>query len=176
MEARQLLANLHSDDESLRHRATLELGGCGRRHADWVDDLIDGVRGGDGEVRFWAAIALGRIGRGAAKAVPVLVDLMLTDERFGNRQVAAQALAKIAPAAAGEAIPALARVVEADEEDSCAAMPLTHWQDLAVFDTDAVPALAHALEHSDEAVREAAIAGLGRLGGRPALPAPRCGR
>ena len=43
MEARELLANLSHPDGSIRHKATLALGSCGRVHRAWAPDLIDAV-------------------------------------------------------------------------------------------------------------------------------------
>src|SRR3954447_4155212 len=75
--ARELLADLGSEDASVRHRATLVLGGCRPRDVQWVPDLIGGFRGGPSDVRFYAAVALGGIGRAAGEGAPALVEMLL---------------------------------------------------------------------------------------------------
>ncbi len=56
VEVAKLLKDLMSPDESVRHKATLALGGTGRKDRAWVPDLIEAVAYGGSDSRFWAAI------------------------------------------------------------------------------------------------------------------------
>ena len=58
------------------------------------------------------------------------------------------------------------RTLELDEDDYVRRDAVEALSDLAVFDSDAISALAKGLEHWDERVREGTVAGLERLGGR----------
>jgi hypothetical protein len=172
-QARQHLENLSHPDESIRHKATLALGGCGRKQGDWAPDLIAGVRSGGPTVRFWAAIALGRVATDPEQAVPPLVGLLSDPDAFGNRQVAADALAKIGRPAAREAVPALARVLATDDNHFVRGKVVRALRDLAIWNEDAVSALSSALDDPDESVRGAAVLQLSllRVRGRRAVPA-----
>lgn len=171
MEARDLLAHLTSSDESTRHRARLALGGGGR-NAGWVPDLIAGTTHADGRIRMWAAIALGGMGRDAAEAVPALV-VMLSDSAFGNRTAAAATLAGIGPPATEAGIPELARLMESDDSHVVRRSAVRALGDLAVFDVDAIPAVAAGLDDPHDSVRGEAAVQLKLLGGcaAQALPA-----
>jgi HEAT repeat protein len=171
--ARELLADLGSEDASVRHRATLVLGGCKPRDVHWVPDLIGGVRGGPSDVRFYAAVALGGIGRAAGEGAPALVEMLLSDEDMGNRQAAAHALGNVGRAAPGTAIHALGRVLEVDQGEFVCQDAVRALGSLAVFEDGAIPLIIEALEHVDAEVRESAVSALSSLGGRAAdaLPA-----
>jgi len=175
MEARELLANLSHPDGSIRHKATLALGSCGRAHRAWAPDLIDAVEHGGPGVRFWAATALGRIGPDPDQAVPPLIALLTDPDEFANRQAAAMALAEIGRPAAREAIPGLAGVLEADDNKWVRDSVVRSLGDLAVHDPEAIPALITALDDPDEGVRNNAAEQLRVLGGRArdAVPALR---
>ena len=73
-----------------------------------VPDLVDALRDGDAERRFYAARALMKIGPAAAEAVPALVHTLENDPDYGVRANAAAALGDMGPRAA-PAVPALRR-------------------------------------------------------------------
>ncbi len=167
------MADLSDPDESIRHKATLALGGCSKKHRDWAPDLIAAVRDGSPSVRFWAGIALGRVAADPDQAVPALIELLSDRDKWANRQVAAGALAKIGRPGASEAVPALARVLATDDNHFVREDVLRSLRDLAIWNADAVSALSSALEDPDESVRGAAIQQLSslRARARDAIPA-----
>jgi hypothetical protein len=172
--ARKHLANLGHPDGSVRHKATLALG-SGVRHRDWAPDLLAGVTKGSPDVRFWAAMALQRASPDPAQAVPALIGLLSDPDRFGNRQVAAGALATIGRPAARDAVPALARVLDTDDNHFVRQDAVRALKTLAVWNPDAISVLIHALEDPHERVRSQAIQSCALLGVRAgdAVPALR---
>jgi len=148
MEAGELLQNLRHPDESIRHKATLALGGTGRKDRAWVPDLVEALAHGSADIRFWAATGLGGIGPPAAEAAPALVGLLLDADEPANRQAAAGALAKIGAPAASEAIPALVQVLK--EEDTVRYNAAVQLKTLGERAGDALPALRRLLERENE--------------------------
>lgn len=148
--------------------------GDGLRHRDWVPDLIVGLGDANAWVRFNAAPALGRAAPDPAVAVPPLI-AMLRDPDVPNRQVAAKALADIGRSGAGDAVPALARVLETDGRAVVRDAAVRALWTLAVWNPDAISALVHALDDAEERVREVAVGSLFNLGVRAgdAVPALR---
>lgn len=175
MEARELLANLSHPDEAIRHKATLALGGCGREHRAWAPELIDAVRHGSPEVRFWAATALPRVAPDPADAVPALIALLSDPDMWANRQVAASGLAKIGRPAAQDAVPALARALATDDNHFVRESVVRSLRDLAVWNADAITALIEALDDPEDGVKREAAGQLSGLGERAhdAVPALR---
>jgi HEAT repeat protein len=88
---------LDSDDPDLRKEATLVVGGIDAADNVPVEPLIDGLRSNSERTVFWAAIALGRMGEQARRAVPMLREIVAEYYQFGTRQAALTALGRIAP-------------------------------------------------------------------------------
>ena len=102
-DARRNLQLVHDRRRSVRWRAANQLRAVGPDCAWLAPDLIPLLKHSDFLVRSHAASALGRIGAGAACAVPALVEMLETEPLF-----AAFALRGIG-AAASAAVPALIR-------------------------------------------------------------------
>jgi HEAT repeat protein len=112
---------------------------------------------------YWLAVeTLGAIGPAAGKAIPALIDGLVrgSDEEF---RATADALRRIGPAEAGEAIPRYRRALET----------LPHRRQLAVLSLASAyggaaapltPRLAALVDHQDGQIRAAALAALGRIG------------
>jgi HEAT repeat protein len=75
-----------------------------------VSEALQALRDDDWEVRAAAATELETIGAGAAKAVPALIQTLVSDETQDVRRAAAEALGSIGPAAK-EAVPVLAKAL-----------------------------------------------------------------
>lgn len=66
---------------------------------------------GDGEINYWAATMLGRLGSTAAEGSSVLADFVATSDFLAARERAVWALSQIGPAAA-TALPILQSIVD----------------------------------------------------------------
>jgi HEAT repeat protein len=75
--------------------------------ASGVAALITRLQSDDQNVRYWAAVALGRVGPAAAEAAPALAHALFTSER-SVRTRAAAALGQVGQAAVPVLVPALA--------------------------------------------------------------------
>lgn len=80
-----------------------------------IPALINAIEDSDGEVRSWAAQALGEVGQDAKEAVPALLKL-ITDRDEGCRNSSCIALRGIGPAAR-DALPALRKALEDPSKD-----------------------------------------------------------
>ena len=113
----------------------------------------------DMRVRGFAAIALGKIGPAAHKAVPALAGLLTDEDWAGER--AADTLAKIGPAAR-EAVPALLRLLN-DKNGSLRSRAARTLGSVGAGVKDVVPALTQALKDKDELVRRSAAEALKQI-------------
>jgi HEAT repeat protein len=80
-----------------------------------IPALINALEDSDGEVRSWAAQALGEVGPDAKDAVPALLKL-ITDSEEGCRNSSCIALAHIGPPAK-DALPALRKALKDPSKD-----------------------------------------------------------
>ena len=102
-----LAAALTTDaDPDARRWGAIALGQYGPAAQAFVGDLVCGMSDKDDLVRGAAVEAVGRIGPGAARAVPSLMSVLADDREGQNRCLAARALGDIGPAAR-EALPLL---------------------------------------------------------------------
>ncbi len=89
---------LTGPDEGRQKEATLILGGLTPDDPVDLGPLLFGLLSSDRQVRFWSIVAVGRLGPGAAGALPELKRIALCDPEFGLREGAVSALTRIAPA------------------------------------------------------------------------------
>jgi len=182
-------------DEAVGLEAAYTLGKLGPAA---VPALIEVFKGGHGDVRWRAAVALGQLGPGAKTAMPALVEA-LKDTDIKVRQTAAIALGEIGPDAES-AVPALISALEDPEEDvrsnaawalgkigpeAKAAVPVLiktlkekyvggmAAESLGKIGPPAVPALVEALKDKNKDVGRYAARALGEIGpdAKPAVPA-----
>lgn len=86
-------------DEAVRQRATQYLERCATPQADDSAELAKLLQHtDDGEVEYWAATMIGRLGPAAAQCSGALANLLLQSSCLAARERAAWALAKIGPA------------------------------------------------------------------------------
>lgn len=101
-----------SRDDDVRMWASEVLESSIKPHAGEVDDLIELMdKNDDGEVCYWAATMLGRLGEASVAAVPTLVSCMNKSMYLPARERAVWALAQVG-AQAVDAISALRKVSE----------------------------------------------------------------
>lgn len=87
-------------DEQIRHWACESLERVLRPELDELPELIDTLRRtNDGEVEYWAATMIGRLGPDAASATGVLANVLLDSSCLAARERAAWAISQIGPAA-----------------------------------------------------------------------------
>ena len=199
-----LLEALGSDDEYLRHRAARALveieevdagfvralGKSPKRgHSEAIDALcgipagpkgavpllIEALSDKDGDVRHFAASALGRIGPTAKPAVRPLIRL-LHDEGVLIRLAAAEALGRIHgdPRGTGEASPPLIRALVGalkDEESSVRWSAAQALGEIGPAAKEAVPALTDALNDNNRRVRNRAALAMEKIQAAPATAA-----
>lgn len=95
-----VLALISDPDEPTRHWAGTALGQVVWPDPSELDDLIALLRQtSDGEVEYWTATMLGRLGVVAARAAGLLASVLLDSACLAARERAAWALAEIGPAA-----------------------------------------------------------------------------
>ena len=94
-----LIAMLGHAEEGVRVYAAVRLGSPGRADRDAVSALVGLLRSEAAIDRRVAALALGKIGPTAVEALPALLDAMEASDDAGLRAFAAEAVARIAPAA-----------------------------------------------------------------------------
>lgn len=169
--ARRYLLDLNDPDESVRNKAQYTLGDNSVR-PEWVPDLIAGVTDGSPRVRFWAATALSRQHEAYAAAVPALIELLSDPDKWGNRQVAAGALATIGRPAAVDAVPALAGVLETDPEPYARVEAVRALGRLWPWNDHALSVLIGALDDPDERVRHYAVQQLNLMRARAGEAVP----
>ena len=154
---RSWIRDLESDDEGRRFQAATALGGAGRPS---IGPLVQCLANGNGDVRYWAVVALEQLGPIARPAVPALVAIVEdAGEEEALRRFAIQTLGKIGPGA----VDGLVRVL------GCEASGLRQQAAYALGgigpegETAAEP-LVRALGDPDHEVRHAAADALGSLG------------
>jgi hypothetical protein len=87
-------------DEQTRHWACESLDRVLKPEIDELPGLIETLRGTtDGEVEYWTATMIGRLGPDAASATAVLATVLLDSSCLAARERAAWALSQIGPAA-----------------------------------------------------------------------------
>jgi HEAT repeat protein len=106
------IAQLRDPDDGVAHSARLFLGGPVSEQPWMLPDLVEGTHSDDDYVRFWATIALVRLGTAAAPAGQRLREL-LSDPDPAVRGAAVWAAFDVLPA--DEAV-ALLRVMAANDE------------------------------------------------------------
>ena len=99
---------LQHTDDAVRIEATYALAQIGAPAVTATPALMERAKDESVEVRRYLAEAFGSIGPDAASAVPVLCDILTSDDDGQARFEAALALAQIGPAAS-DAVPVLAR-------------------------------------------------------------------
>ena len=93
------------DDDRVREWAGAALEGLGSPPAHTTSDLAGLAAAEDPLAAYWAVTLLGRLGEGAAAAVPVLIGRLGEDVDPAVAQRAAWALGKIGPSAAAAVEP-----------------------------------------------------------------------
>lgn len=160
-----ILTQLHLSSEE---KMALSHGAGSRLYEQMVDELI----GETGSSQHWerriAAIELGHLGPGAARAVPAL-EKLLQDPEMDVRAAAAIALVRVGSHSV-RIVQALIGVMggNSDHEKYLAATALGM---LGQDAREAVPALIRELEEGHEEVRQAARTALERIGTPEALEA-----
>jgi len=154
----------------LRNEETLALkhGVNSALYIQMVDELIEDTRSVEPWERRIAAVELGRLGTGAARAVPALEDL-LGDDVMEVRSEAAIALAR-AGSHSEKAVPPLIEVLQhgSDHDKYLAVQSLGM---VGAGARDAVPYLARELTEGHADVRRAAQTALEKIGTPEALQA-----
>ena len=159
----RLVTLLQDSSPDVRRTAALSLGKIGNSAATTA--LVEALSDPDSQVREYSAWALGQIGEDVNDGAAVSLAGALGDEHPAVKQAAAQALGKI-----GSRPPVIAILTQAltvGERSSRRAVveALTQLEAKKAF-----PALRKALTDPDPAVRQGALAALGELGDRRALP------
>jgi len=154
---------LEEPSRDVRRTAALSLGKIG--HVAATTALVKALSDPDLQVREYSAWALGQIGEDVNDKAAVRLAGMLADRDRSVKQAAAQALGKIGPRQ--QVIAILTQVLAVGERGSRRAAV----DALAQLEAkSAYPALREALIDQDPAVRQGALAALGELGDRRALP------
>lgn len=142
---------------------------------DRLPQRLADLRSEDERTRGISTFEIGKLGPGAAEAVPLLSGLLSIDRNLDVRWSAAWALGKMG-AAATEAVPALARAIVHDRDpdvraESAWALGRIAREHVAVRGI-AVRVLSGSLRDVDSLVREEAASALGSLGpdAAPAIP------
>ncbi len=159
----RLVTLLQDSSPDVRRTAARSLGKIGNSAATTA--LVEALSDPDSQVREYSAWALGQIGEDLNDTAAVRLAGALGDEHPAVKQAAAQALGKI-----GSRPPVIAILTQAltvGERSSRRAVveALTQLEAKKAF-----PVLRKALTDPDPAVRQGALAALGELGDRRALP------
>lgn len=154
-----LITGLVDKDWCVRHYSAVAIGNIGGEARQAEPYLISALEDSAFEVRLSAAEALAKVGR-IDIGVPFLVR-QLRSEHVSERYFAAQGLGNIGPDAK-DAVPALARALEADASVRCPAAIALGQIRLAVGNV--VQLLGQALQDEDRNVRWAAAGALGNIG------------
>ena len=159
----RLVTLLQDPSPDVRRTAALSLGKIG--HSAATTALVEALSDSDSSVREYSAWALGQIGEEVNDTEAVRLAGALSDEHPSVKQAAALALGKIGPRPPVIAI--LTQALAVGERSSRRAVVEAFTQLEA---KGAFPALRKALTDPDPAVRQGAVAALGELGDRRALP------
>lgn len=159
----RLVTLLQDPSPDVRRTAALSLGKIA--HSAGTTALVEALSDPDSDVREYSAWALGQIGEDVNDAAAISLAGALGDERDSVKQAAALALGKIGPRPPVVAI--LAQALAVGETNSRRAVVEAFNQLEA---KGAFPALRQALTDPDPVVRQGAVAALGELGDRRALP------
>ena len=148
-----LLPAVTGEDENLRHAALNALLGASAMRPVAVPKLAALLKDKNPAVREHAARALGRIGPGAAEALPALLEAARAAD---GAPAYADALAQVGP----KALPALLDILQKKKPDE------GKWvlRILHGFGPPAVPVLGEALKSNSPEVRAAAANALGEMG------------
>ena len=161
----ECIASLKGANSDAKVEAIIALGDLGDEAKTALPNMILLLKDNAQDVRFFAAMALGRVG---AAAVPGVTGL-LHDTNATVRAIAAQALGRIGPNA-NQSIPELKPLIQ----DTNAAVRTEVVLALGRIEKEiAVPMLVDLLSRNVTDVREAAFDALGEMGSaaRAALPA-----
>ena len=159
----RLVTLLQDPSPDVRRTAALSLGKIG--HSTAATGLVQALSDPDLYVREYSAWALGQIGEAVNDTGAVRLAGALGDDHPSVKQAAALALGKIGPRE--PVIVILTQVLAVGERSSRRAGVDAFTQLEA---KGAFPALRKALTDPDPAVRQGAVAALGELGDRRALP------
>ncbi len=159
----RLVTLLQDPSPDVRRTAALSLGKIG--HSTAATGLVQALSDPDPYVREYSAWALGQIGEAVNDTGAVRLAGALGDDHPSVKQAAALALGKIGPRE--PVIVILTQVLAVGEKSSRRAGVDAFTQLEA---KGAFPALRKALTDPDPAVRQGAVAALGELGDRQALP------
>ena len=159
----RLVTLLQDPSPDVRRTAALSLGKIG--HSASTTALVEALSDPDSYVREYSAWALGQIGEDVNDTAAIRLAGALGDEHPSVKQAVASALGKIGPRPPVIAI--LTQALAVGERGSRRAVVEAFTQLEA---KEAFPALRKALTDPDPAVRQGAVAALGELGDRRALP------
>ena len=159
----RLVTLLQDPSPDVRRTAALSLGKIG--HSAATTALVEALSDPDSRVREYSAWALGQIGEDVNDTAAVRLAGALSDEHPSVKQAAALALGKIGPRPPVIAILTQALAVGERSSRRAAVKAFTQLEAKGAF-----PALRKALTDPDTAVRQGAVAALGELGDRRALP------
>jgi HEAT repeat protein len=160
----RLLALLHSSDPALRQTAALSLGKIAPAEA--ATGLMEALHDSDPLVRQYSAWALGHLGDHAPPTVLAPLLSLLNDPDLAVADTAAEAIGQIG--AGTDTVSQLLTLVREGRTHSrrAAALALESLESPLSYD-----ALLRALGDEDADVRQRAIAALGEVGDRRAVPA-----
>ncbi len=143
--------------------------------ADQLPARLEGLSSSSERTRGISTFEIGKLGPGAAEAVPLLADLLAADHNLDVRWSAAWAFGKMGEGAAA-AVPALARAVGVDPDPDVRAQAAWAIGRIAGERIDAaelaVEILRRALADPDSLVREEAAGALGHLGPQAVASVP----
>ena len=159
----RLVTLLQDPSPDVRRTAALSLGKI--RHPTAATGLVQALSDPDPYVREYSAWALGQIGEDVNDTAALRLAGALGDDHPSVKQAAASALGKIGPRPPVLAILMQALAVGERSSRRAVVEALTQLEAKGAF-----PALRKALNDSDPAVRQGAVAALGELGDRQALP------
>ena len=159
----RLVTLLQDPSPDVRRTAALSLGKIW--HSTAATGLVQALSDPDSYVREYSAWALGQIGEDVNDTAAVRLAGALGDDHPSVKQAAALALGKIGPR---EPVIAILMQVLAVGERSSRRAGVEAFIQLEA--KGAFPALRKALTDPDPAVRQGAVAALGELGDRRALP------
>lgn len=159
----ELLQDPHPD---VRRTAALSLGKIG--HSAGMPALIKGLRDHDPVVREYSAWALGQIGEDLNAQAAVALARAMEGEKIAVKMAVAEALGKVG--IRKSIMDILIKTLSVGELESrrSAVYALAQLEEISAYGV-----LLKALEDQDARVRQGAVAALGELGDRRALPSLR---
>ena len=158
-----LVEQLHDPSPDVRRTAALSLGKIG--HSAGTQGLVKALADPDPIVRQYSAWSLGQIGEAVNTDAAIALVSALGDADMAVKQAAAKALGNIG--IRDPIIPLLIEGLKVGEVKSRRAVVEALMQ---LEGKSAYPVLVDALADPDPSVRQGAIAALGELGDRQALP------